>query len=597
MLLTRPFAAGSILAASFMSAVVFSSQPAEADKVIVSIETTPSVHTENAALRQYLKTGKRPFFYHPLQVLYHTQGMKLLWEDSEVVRLFERQLAEVALSGVNPQFSEWLRDLNDTTISPEARDVLLSDAMLGYLQFVSEVPARGEQWLYSQKPYPLAAPSQSVITRWQKALRQNQLRDFVAQLQPIHPQYSRMVTALKSILADKTTWPELHATTSLRPGDESDDVPAIRVILQHFNMLTPSEPPADGPTVDSKSAVSSPLVDDDDNDAQALSISSPEDVNRVPEISEVQKNSRDPSRLYSAELVEGIKRFQHWQGLDADGIVGRKTREWLSVSPRDRATLLALNMQRLRLLPDDMHNGIMVNIPNYSLNYYVDGVQVLTSRVIVGSPKRKTPLMRSALNNVVLNPPWNVPTTLAREDIAPKIKKDPAYLDSHQYTLYSGWGEDAQRIDPATIDWSTVSSSRFPYRIRQAPGPLNSLGRYKFNMPSTDAIYLHDTPNHGLFNREIRALSSGCVRVDEAATLAKLLLQDAGWSEARIESRLQEGNTQYVSIKHRIPVNLYYLTAWISDDGQAEYRTDIYQYDTLSRAGESILSVAENLIR
>ncbi len=109
-------------------------------------------------------------------------------------------------------------------------------------------------------------------------------------------------------------------------------------------------------------------------------------------------------------------------------MIGVRTREWLNVSPKTRAALLALNIQRLRLLPDDMHNGIMVNIPNYSLTYYQNGNEVLSSRVIVGRPDRKTPLMSSALNNVVVNPPWNVPTTLVRQDIVPKVKHDPSYL-------------------------------------------------------------------------------------------------------------------------------------------------------------------------
>ncbi len=243
-----------------------------------------------------------------------------------------------------------------------------------------------------------------------------------------------------------------------------------------------------------------------------------------------------------------------------------------------------------------MHNGIMVNIPNYSLIYYTNGTPALTSRVIVGRPDRKTPLMRSALNNVVLNPPWNVPTTLVRKDIVPKVKQDPSYLYKHGYTLLSGWNADAEVIDPSMIDWSMVSAASFPYRIRQAPGATNSLGRYKFNMPSSDAIYLHDTPNHNLFQRDIRALSSGCVRVNRASDLANMLLQDVGWNNAKISSSLQEGDTRYVPIRHRIPVNLYYLTAWVADDGKPQFRTDIYNYDTTARSGTHMLSKAGQLL-
>lgn len=143
----------------------------------------------------------------------------------------------------------------------------------------------------------------------------------------------------------------------------------------------------------------------------------------------------------------------------------------------------------------------MVNIPNYSLNYYKDGAEVLSSRVIVGRPSRKTPLMSSALNNVVVNPPWNVPTSLVRQDIVPKARNDAGYFQRNGYTVLSGWSNDAEVINPSMIDWSIISPNNFPYRLRQAPGANNSLGRFKFNMPSSDAIYLHDTPNHGLFQR------------------------------------------------------------------------------------------------
>jgi len=170
------------------------------------------------------------------------------------------------------------------------------------------------------------------------------------------------------------------------------------------------------------------------------------------------------------------------------------------------------------------------------------------------------------------------------------------YLYKHGYTLLSGWSSDAQVIDPSMIDWSMVSAASFPYRIRQAPGATNSLGRYKFNMPSSDAIYLHDTPNHGLFQKDIRALSSGCVRVNRASDLANLLLQDVGWDGSRISSTLKQGETRFVSIRHRIPVNLYYLTAWVADDGQPQFRTDIYNYDMTARSGTQVLTQAGQLL-
>ena len=217
---------------------------------------------------------------------------------------------------------------------------------------------------------------------------------------------------------------------------------------------------------------------------------------------------------------------------------------------------------------------------------------VLSSRVIVGRPSRKTPLMSSALNNVVVNPPWNVPTTLVREDIVPKAMRDGNYFQKHGYTVLSGWSNDAEVINPAMIDWSMVSARNFPYRVRQAPGATNSLGRFKFNMPSSDAIYLHDTPNHSLFQKDIRALSSGCVRVNKASDLANMLLQDAGWNNSRVSSTLREYHLCEYSPAYSCKTVLSDRT--VSDDGQPQFRTDIYNYDNTVRSGAQILAQAKN---
>ncbi|MCW1874634.1 MULTISPECIES: L,D-transpeptidase [Erwiniaceae] len=555
-----------------------------------------------------------PFYLKTLAPLYANRGMQPMWQDRQAIQQFQQQLAEVAISGVQPQFTQWVKMLTDKNISGLARDVVLSDALLGYLQFTSSVPSKGEVWLYSNVPYKMETPPLSVINQWQKSVTHGSLNGFILSLVPQHPQYSRMHNALKTLLTDSRPWPQLTDRQTLRPGQISNDVPALRDILQRTGMMSPeNEPPK--PADEVVGAVDAPMVHDDDNaqpdvtagqnqavnsavvspSATTTTDVQPETPNNIGNVqgTVVPVNS---DNVYTPDLVDGLKRFQRWQGLEADGLIGLRTREWLNVSPQLRASLLALNIQRLRLLPDDMHNGIMVNIPNYSLAYYVNGNEILSSRVIVGRPDRKTPLMRSALNNVVLNPPWNVPTTLVRKDIVPKVKQDPSYLYKHNYTLLSGWSGESEVIDPSMINWSMVSADSFPYRIRQAPGPTNSLGRYKFNMPSSDAIYLHDTPNHGLFQRDIRALSSGCVRVNRASDLANLLLQDVGWNDTRISGALKEGNTRFVSIRQRVPVNLYYLTAWVADDGQPQFRTDIYNYDSTARSGAQILKRAGQLL-
>ncbi|QLW75400.1 L,D-transpeptidase [Citrobacter freundii] len=524
-----------------------------ATAVMAGIQALPdgaSVDNARAELRSQLPVGYTPVYMSQLELLYAARDMKPMWENRDAVKAFQQQLAEVAIAGFQPQFTNWVALLTDPGVTGLARDAVLSDAMMGYLHFIANIPVKGNRWLYSDKPYALTTPPISVINQWQVALDNGQLTPFIASLTPQHPQYVAMHESLLKLVGDSRPWPQLTSTATLRPGEWSNDIPALREILQRTGMLDAT----------------------------------------------VSTSAREGRSAYDSELVAAVKRFQTWQGLGADGAIGPATRDWLNVTPAQRAGVLALNIQRLRLLPGEMSTGIMVNIPAYSLVYYQNGNQVLDSRVIVGRPDRKTPMMSSALNNVVVNPPWNVPPTLARKDILPKVWNDPGYLERHGYTVMRGWNSK-ETIDPWQVDWATITPSNLPFRFQQAPGARNSLGRYKFNMPSSDAIYLHDTPNHNLFQKDTRALSSGCVRVNKASELANMLLQDAGWNDSRISDALKQGDTRYVNIRQNIPVNLYYLTAFVGPDGRTQYRTDIYNYDLTARSSAQIVSKVEQLIR
>ncbi|XBS71088.1 L,D-transpeptidase [Acerihabitans sp. KWT182] len=551
-----------------------------------------------SALTAILPAGITPFYARQLALIYSARHNQPLWQDRDAVQQFQQQLAELALSGVQPQFIVWTQWLTNPRVSAMARDVILSDAMLGYLQFVSGVEQNGEKWLFNDGPYVLSSPPELAVQHWLHAVHDGSIGRFVAGLEPQNPQYLKMHQALKTMLSDNHPWPRLNGRDSLRPGQISDDIPALREILRRSGMLAPT-PSSPLPTADN--APADPRTPPPVTDAQQTAVVSPAADSLKPSASTSDPAviaTVDPQdKVYSPDLADGVKRFQSWQGLNPDGVIGRQTRDWLNVSPQIRVTLLALNIQRLRLLNNQLNTFIQVNIPNFSLVYYNQGTEVLSSRVIVGRPSRKTPLMRSALSSVVLNPPWNVPTSLVQKDIVPKAMHDPGYLQRNGFTLLSGWSSDAEVIDPATLDWSMLSPTHFPYRLRQVPGANNALGRYKFNMPSSDAIYLHDTPNHNLFLSDMRALSSGCVRVNKASILANMLLQDAGWGDARVSATLKQGNTTYVPIRHQIPVNLFYLTAWVAEDGKPQFRTDIYNYDTAIKVGMKSLPNAERLLQ
>jgi len=508
-----------------------------------------TVEQSRAQILASLPVNYSPLYLNNLSELYAQRDMQPMWQSDEAIQAFSQQLAEVAIAGIQPQFAYWVEQLTHPTVQGLGRDIILSDAMLGYLDYLSGIPAEGSRWLYGSNVYKPKAPPQAIVDQWQAAISQGNAFAFIGLLAPTNPQYAVLRQSLHALMQPTEAWPQLQDAVTLRPGELSRDIPALREIL-------------------------------------ARSASTP-----------INSDVIDETQDYNPELVESVKNFQRQQGLEPDGVIGAQTRYWLNATPEQRAAIVALNIQRLRLLPDKVDTGIMVNIPDYSLVYYLNGNEALQSRVIVGRPDRKTPLMSSALNNVVMNPPWNVPQSLARKDILPKVRQDPGYLERLGYSIYEGWSHGAESIDPWMVDWSMITERNLPFRFQQKPGQHNALGRYKFNMPNSESIYLHDTPNHNLFSRESRALSSGCVRVNKASELAGMLLQDVGWNASRISSTLDKGNTTFVSVRQNVPVMLYYLTAFSGADGHITFRTDIYNYDRAARVGANNVNSARLLIQ
>jgi len=169
---------------------------------------------------------------------------------------------------------------------------------------------------------------------------------------------------------------------------------------------------------------------------------------------------------------------------------------------------------------------------------------------------------------------------LAVEDILPRIKKDPAYIQEQGFRVFSGWSEDAVELSPDAVDWASFHQDYFPVRLQQAPGPKNALGRIKFMFPNRHAVYLHDTPTKSLFNSVSRSFSSGCIRVEDPVTLAAFVLEGTdGWDREKIALHLGDGQRQVVRLQRPIPVHLLYWTAWADENGTVFFREDIYERD------------------
>jgi murein L,D-transpeptidase YcbB/YkuD len=223
---------------------------------------------------------------------------------------------------------------------------------------------------------------------------------------------------------------------------------------------------------------------------------------------------------------------------------------------------------------------ILVNIPAFLLQLIENGTPVLESRVIVGQPERPTPRIMAEASGILLNPSWTIPPTILREDVLPKLRRDPDWLAERNMRVFMGWGPDARELDPALIDWRTVSAERFPYVIRQDPGSANALGRLKVEMPNSAGVYLHDTPDKRLFELTNRAKSSGCVRIDRIMDLAVALLGE-NWNSDRLASLIGSGATSMLPLPRPVPIYLAYFPAWVDGAGAVHFSPDIYRLDWL----------------
>ena len=289
----------------------------------------------------------------------------------------------------------------------------------------------------------------------------------------------------------------------------------------------------------------------------------------------------EESLYFDARLASAVKRFQQRNGLKADGIVGRNTIGMLSVPVERRIRQVVVNLERWRWLPHDLGaRYIMVNTADFNLKAVEKGNVQQQMRVVVGRPARRSPVFSANMTYLVVNPYWNVPTSIAIEDILPEIQKDVAYLAHRGIRVLQHWELDAPEVDPATVDWQAYHANRFPFRFRQDPGPNNALGRIKFMFPNPFAVYLHDTPNRSLFRRVQRDFSSGCIRVEAPLVLADFVLAgDGRWSPDALTEAIEKGETRTIRLKRPIPVHLLYMTAWVDETGVIQFRSDIYDRD------------------
>lgn len=341
---------------------------------------------------------------------------------------------------------------------------------------------------------------------------------------PQHPQYDQLRAALAKLrtLAAQGGWSPLADGPTLKPGSRDPRVAALRKRLQLVGY-----PVGDG-------------VDD----------------------------------LYDPALEAALKQFQREQYLTADGHLGKATLAALNVPVAARIEQLRANLERARWLLHQLQGEfVVVDIAGYQVIYYKDGKPVWRSRVQVGKPYRSTPVFKSEITYITLNPTWTVPPTILKNDILPKVRKNPGYLAANRIRVLDTQGRE---VSPVSVNWANPRG----IMLRQDAGPGNSLGRLVIRFPNDYAVYLHDTPHQELFASEQRSFSSGCIRVELPRELAERLLDDpTRWNRAEIDRAIDTLKTQTVMLRKPIPLLLAYWTVDLREDGRVGFRPDIYQRD------------------
>jgi L,D-transpeptidase YcbB len=262
--------------------------------------------------------------------------------------------------------------------------------------------------------------------------------------------------------------------------------------------------------------------------------------------------------VFDDALAGAVAQFQARHAINVDSMLGKETVDALNVPVEYRLGQIAANLERARWLPRRLgERYIYVNVPAFQLTAYDKGEPVLESKVIVGQEfeDKATPVFSDSMELVVFRPYWNITPDIQEKEIGPKVAADPGYLAANDMEYYQEGGKT---------------------RIRQRPGPKNSLGYVKFLFPNDFNIYLHDTPNHELFDKDVRAFSHGCIRVEKPAELAQWVL---GWDASRVEQAMREGkDNQSVKLPKKIPVFITYATTYVRD-GTLYFGNDLYHRD------------------
>ena len=403
-----------------------------------------------------------------------------------------------------------------------------------------------------------------------KVVAENDLLTVLEEIDFNYPQVEKLVLAIDELekISANGGYTKIPEFKSLRIGDVSEFTPILRKRLFESNDLN---------TTCQNSINNQNLI--------TLNPNATEEENKI-----IENLSKNCENIFDEDLKNAVISFQNKHGLFADGIVGGQTLRFLNITAKRKIAIIRLNLERMRWLPRDLgQKYLLVNIPEYKLRLYENNNIKLNMAVIVGDTKFPTPVFSDKMAYVVLNPNWNIPDSIAKNELIPKLLKDPNYLANNGIDIYAGWNGAVEKVDSKEVLDSAIlqdETNLQTFRFSQNSSKANPLGKMKFMFPNKHSVYIHDTPGKSLFTYARRAFSHGCIRLSKPEELLSTIAsEDKNLDITKANEIL--ANTaitdKSIGLDKKIPIHIVYLTSWVDENGILQFRDDIYNFDKMQK--------------
>jgi L,D-transpeptidase YcbB len=406
-----------------------------------------------------------------------------------------------------------------------------------------------------------------------EVVEKNDLVDVLDGLDFNYPQVKELISAIDELekISANGGYTKVPETKPLRIGDVSEVLPILRKRLEESKDLN---------TQCENTQNEQSIVNENTN---TINTSTEQENN------EDLKLSANCENVFDEDLKNAVISFQKKHGLYADGIVGAQTQRFLNVSADKKIAIIRLNLERMRWLPRNLgEKYLLVNIPDYRLKLYENDEVKLNMAVIVGDSKFPTPIFSDKMSYVVLNPNWNIPDSIAKNELIPKLLKDPNYLADKGIDIYAGWNANTEKVDSKDVlDGAILQDEEYlrSFRFSQNSNKDNPLGKMKFMFPNKHAVYIHDTPAKYLFANARRAFSHGCIRLSKPQDLLTTIANEDPNLDINKANEIlaNETSEKSIGLNKKIPIHIVYLTSWVDENGVLQFREDIYNFDKIQK--------------